>query len=407
MNNLYSKISAITFFIVIVTGIVLAQSTNTNSAEVTLSPDDVYTVVTGDRLAALSPDRWKELKEFNPYLNEPGRTETGPNGWVKVLIYPGEQLKGLKQLGITMMGQAGAQTSATPTPNPSKSPQDTSEKKDQEAGLLATITEWMPWILLLLAAASLALLGYIIWFLLNRRNAANDGPRFVDGGVSDRTVTNAFLTQARAHYGDGNRPINSFQILRQQRRRASGTILVEYKDGRSRSHTLNNDVIYIADIQYPDGSIRRDQMMLQACGNPLRPSGNVAAYVPGLNFRFTDEQATVVPVQTEPIEQTQQPQPATAIQTNTNEGVFFTKNNKFVLVAVSGGKVEMAKGNDVTFSLEQNGDEKIITVRKNGSMIKFQNGKIVDFGVEQLQLPASSEEIPATDNGNSAAAANA
>lgn len=376
-------------------GFVWAQTPNTNSVETTLSQDDVYTIVSGDSLAALSPDKWRQLKAMNPFLDAPNRTQVRADGWTKVLIYPGEQLKGLRALGIEVENAAAS----TVAPSTSKTPATVTQPiagQTEEQGIFSwifwTALGWFPWLLAILFGAALAILGYLFWFSRNRGNAAAAGPKFVKDGINDRTAAKEFLRQAQRSFGTGTALIESFRIENLRRRRASGTINVGYKDGTTQSRILDNEVVYLADLHYPDGTIRRDEMLLSACGNPLRASGNVASYVPGLNFRFVDEQPQVIRITEPEPDQNSAPTVAKPAKAESRDGVFFTEEGGVAKISLNGNAIEMVTDGNIFFSFEKSGDANQISVFRDDVTMIIQNGRITEFGKKETQTTESHED---------------
>lgn len=399
MKNLYTFTMAIVL-VISVLGFAWAQTpSNSNVVETTLSQDDVYTIVSGDSLAALSPDKWRELKAMNPYLDAPNRTQVRQDGWTKVLIYPGETLKGLRALGIEVENA----TAPTVAPSASKTPATVTQSttgEDEEQGILSTIFwttfSWLPWFLAILFGVALAILGYLFWFSRNRGNAATAGPKYVKDGINDRTAADEFLRQAQRSFGTGTALIESFRIENLRRRRASGTINVGYKDGTTQSRILDNEIVYLADLHYPDGSIRRDEMLLSACGNPLRASGNVASYVPGLNFRFVDEQPQIVRIPEPEPDQTPTPTIVKPVTAESRDGVFFTEEGGVAKISLNGNAIEMVTDDKIFFSFEKVDDANQISVFRDDVTMRIQNGRITEFGKKETQAVT---ETPVADEG--------
>lgn len=387
MKNLCTFMMAIVL-VISATAFTWAQLPSNNSVETTLSQDDVYTIVSGDSLAALSPDKWRQLKAMNLYLDAPNRTQVRPDGWTKVLIYPGEQLKGLRALGIEVENAAGQTVAPSSSPSSTTTPKAQTGQTEQQ-GILSTIfwtiVGWFPWFLALLFAVALAIIGYLFWFSRNRGNAAAAGPKYAPNGISDRTAADEFLRQAQQSFGTGTALIESFRIENLRRRRASGTITVGYKDGTTQSRILENEIVYIADLHYPDGSIRRDEMLLSACGNPLRASGNVASYVPGLNFRFVDEQPQIVRIPEPEPDQTPTPTVAKPVTAESRDGVFFTEEGNVAKISLNGNAIEMVTDGNIYFSFERVEDANQISVFRDDVTMRIQNGRITEFGKKETQ----------------------
>ncbi len=413
MKNLCTFMMAIVL-VISATVLVWAQTPNTNSVETTLSQDDVYTIVSGDSLAALSPDKWRQLKAMNPFLDAPNRTQVRADGWTKVLIYPGEKLKGLRALGIEVENAAASTVAQSPSPSAAATP-NAQTGQTEEQGLLSwifwTTLGWFPWLLAILFGAGLAILGYLFWFSRNRGNAAAAGPKYAPNGITDRTAADEFLRQAQRSFGTGTALIESFRIENLRRRRATGTINVSYKDGTTQSRILDNEVVYLADLYYPDGTVRRDEMLLSACGNPLRASGNVASYVPGLNFRFVDEQPQVIRITEPEPDQNSAPTVAKPAKAESRDGVFFTEDGTGAVVELNGKAVELAITSDMSFQLGTNSEEeKSVIVRRNWVQLKFENGRITDFGLDGepkrvVPIEQTSEEVRSEEDNEAAAAA--
>jgi len=121
MKNLRLLVVAIVLVTMVLASLVAmgqgpSRPSFTPATEATFSEDDVYTVQPGDSLWKLSQDKWPELERMNPFLK--GRRTTRANGWIYVMIHPGEQLHGVKSLGLQIVN-------AVPTPSPSPSPSPT------------------------------------------------------------------------------------------------------------------------------------------------------------------------------------------------------------------------------------------------------------------------------------------
>jgi len=250
---------------------------------------DRYVVQKDDNLYSLegeysgNPQQWGRLVELNPFLNDPGRTwEKG--GKTIVLIRPGEELLGLKELGIV--------------PNPF--PLDQLSVADPDTSVvIAGSTEtsqgsnMLRWFILALSAIAIA---FLIWRIRLRRNPVMAGPPIIPEGVTNETASAAFRNQVVRTSGT---PMANVQIRNISRGRLYGHAQVGYQRGHRRNLILNGDVGYKAEVRR-DGGNWSEEYMLLACGNDVRAGSR---FFPGANFRFEIDEA----IESEP--QTVEPAP--------------------------------------------------------------------------------------------------
>lgn len=246
--------------------------------------DDVYVVQEGDVLYTLEgeysgrPWQWSRLVEMNSFLKDPGRTWIDQKGRTIVLIRPGEELRGLGELGII------------PQPLPLEQLKNAVPASAAEASAVEPNSRSWLWWLLALAALALAIL-----VALAKRNPVTAGPAVISGGVSDETAAQAFHDNCARQGGE------HIEIRDLVRGRLYGAVSVRYGDNRSRLMVLWGNIGYRALVRRNNG-VWNEEYMLQACGNDLRSSG--VRYIPGLGFRFVPEAVVERPAA----------QPATASQ---------------------------------------------------------------------------------------------
>lgn len=236
---------------------------------------DIYKVKVGDSAWRIAgevfndPTLWHHVVERNPFLSEPGRITVNPkNGWTYVMLHPGEELFGLRELGIL--------------------PVKVSLK---DIGIEPVIIDGTPaWVWWPLLVTLILLVGCYTIYRMLTRDPATAGPAMVPGGVTETNATAAM--QQVAARAAGNSPSMSrvqstyqqFTIVRQTAGRIWGNMTVRYEDGRSVPRRLNGDRAYQAEVRFPDGHTET-LYMLQGCGNDLR-YGGIARYLPGPEFRF-------------------------------------------------------------------------------------------------------------------------
>jgi hypothetical protein len=251
--------------------------------------DDVYVVQEGDVLYTLEgnysgrPWQWSRLVEMNSFLKDPGRTWTDEKGRIIVLIRPGEELRGLGELGII------------PQPLPLEQLKNAVPASAAELPVEPNSRPWLWW---LLALAALAL---AIVIALAKRNPVTAGPAVISGGVSDETAARAFRDNCARQGGE------HIEIREIVRGRLYGAVRVRYGDNRSRLMMLWGDIGYRALVRRNNG-VWNEEYMLQACGNDLRSSG--ARYIPGLGFRFVPETIVERPAEATQAESTASQAPA-------------------------------------------------------------------------------------------------
>jgi hypothetical protein len=136
----------------------------TPKGETTLDPTDVYVVESGDNLWTLSPRMWRDVMKVpeNKYL---ASRVSMHDGKYFVLIHPGEQIFGLRALGINMPGSGtvfGDPFSALPKIAPPV-PVETFEGSVWEKFLTALV-----WFFQILKwGALLFLLGILMYWLIS------------------------------------------------------------------------------------------------------------------------------------------------------------------------------------------------------------------------------------------------
>lgn len=115
-----------------------AVMTANAQAPIAQEKEDYYIVQKGDTLWVLEgefsgkPAQWNRLLELNPFLRGSGRVWVDNQGRTIVLIRPGEELKGLKELGII----------------PNLYPIDQLKVMPQAAQTIDTGVPWWVWLLL-------------------------------------------------------------------------------------------------------------------------------------------------------------------------------------------------------------------------------------------------------------------
>jgi len=253
---------------------------------------DEYVVQKGDVLYTLEGDysgrpwQWGRLVELNPFLKVPGRTWVDEKGRTIVLIRPGEELRGLKELGIV------------PQPFPIE------RLKVEDSSALVPVPvphghSWFWWLLLILSG--LAIIAAIVALIRIRRNPVTAGNPVVSGGVTDRTAAGQFRENIAQTTGV---PTDRIEIHNLVRGRMYGVVNVRYRDGQSRRMLLVGQIGYRAMVRR-NGGPWTEEYMLQACGNDLSMSG--ARYVPGFGFRFVPEVAVEETPRPAPVQSTPTP----------------------------------------------------------------------------------------------------
>lgn len=347
--------------------------------QATFDPADTILTSARDTLWNYSPLEYDRIIAMNPEFKLV-KVVYGP-GDIRVNLPVGIMIKGVKRAPANLTAP-----SPTPTPSPSPSPSQTPPPPPPAgsgmgawlSGLISNI----PWLLIgmiiviVVLMAALAYTVFVIWFNRNRRGAANAGPRFEQNGINDRTAAEAFARQYRNVNTDGP----TFTVENLRRRRASGAITVAYNNGTSETRVLENDVVYLADLHYSDGTVRRDEMLLSACGNPLRRGGNVLSYAPGLGFRFVDDRPVfVAPVMEE------QSTAAANLQPTTQTGVVF--NGGTAVITTNGKTVEVAADEQTSFSKVESTEEApstAVQIRKNGVRLVIRDGILAEVQSETV-----------------------
>lgn len=212
----------------------------------------VYMIQKGDTLWWLEgyhrgdPSQWRRIVDENPFLKEPGRIyEKG--GKTIALIKPGEQLKGLVELGI-LPREAPISEFQVQIPEPSRG--------------MGNI-----WYLLLglgIAAAVYGLYRLIRIF----SDPATSGQPVVRGGLSanqPRDIENRFQQIASARIESGE-PIPQ-RVGPIEEGFLSGYGRVQYRD-RSEMKRLNREPAFRARFRFHDGR-EEDLFFLQRCANDV------------------------------------------------------------------------------------------------------------------------------------------
>jgi hypothetical protein len=293
------KVKALLALLLLVASVAFAAVTQSNGVGTNVS---TYVVQKGDTLWDLArvkrdnPWAWKQVLDENPVLKKPGRVFE-KDGKTIVLIKPGEKLFGLEKYGFLPMPIPSQPSGGTLTYTllrdlPVEEPE---------------MSWWVPFLGVLLVLLAL----YALFLLSTRKDAATNGPAMVKGGVNDVTARDRFQAMASEQFGrrtGQSFPVQSFQILKQQRGRASGMVNVRYADGSEAARMLNDQVAYKAQVRFPDES-EGTLYMLAACGNDLR-YGGIARYIPGPKFHFIPDAVTETAA--EPAAQTVAPAPASS-----------------------------------------------------------------------------------------------
>lgn len=302
---------------VLVTALALCVS-QFASAQQPTGPTD-YVVQSGDTLWELSgfhkgdPKLWRALVDANPFLQEPGRIyEKGDQ--IIALIRPGEQLAGLKQLGIL----------PNPLPIESLRPTGTSS---------GFVTPW--WWLILLLVGMAAALFFLKTDFLRRRAVATPrdparprptaaptapdpvvtGPPFVAPEVprTSELVAQQFeqiaIAAAAQLYPHAPTPIRLRRAGDIETGFISGTGRVHYADGTNREMTLTRQRAFRALYELPGGE-REFLYSLHVCMNPVTYSGE---FLRGFDWEPAVEAERIIvpaPPGPPPAERTVAPAPA-------------------------------------------------------------------------------------------------
>jgi len=264
-----------------------------------VAEQDLYTVKEGDNLYTLEGDysgqplQWSRIVKKNPFLNDPGRVWIDEQNRTIVLIKPGEQLQGLKELGIIpnpfQLGRLKieAPTEATITPPAT------------ESGI-----PWWMWLALVLVVV---LGACVLLYVRMTRNPVTAGPPMTPASVTDEEVASRFAQNLSSDP-------TSVRVKDAVKGRAHGLVQISYADGTSKRLILRGEVAYRAMVsRNGDDGPWAQEYMLQGCGNDLKASG--ARYVPGLGFRFVptgvvETEAVPQPAAPVPIANTPETTPA-------------------------------------------------------------------------------------------------
>lgn len=218
----------------------------------------VYTVEKGDTLWWLEgyhrgdPNQWRRIVADNPFLQEAGRIfERG--GKTIALIKPGEQLKGLVELGILPREIPLSELQVQVPPQVSKS------------------SNWL--YLLFGLAIAVALYGiYRLYRIFS--DPATSGQQIIRGGLSadrPRDIETRFQRIASERYevqsGDFIRDHAPQRIGPIEEGFLSGYGRVQYRD-RSETKRLNREPAYRARFRFHDGN-EEDLFFLQRCANDV------------------------------------------------------------------------------------------------------------------------------------------
>lgn len=260
-----------------------------------------YAVQNGDSLwkiagkELLDAREWEKIYADNPFLAQEHR-RFEKDGVIYVLLKPGEVLKGFDPQG-----------GITPTLEELKTP----DAKVVEVEKPRTFWEklqsglWgLVWFLVFccLLAMYIAMRDSVNRWRNLRKDPVTSGLPVVQGGVTSEAAPARFQEQAaRQWQRETLRTASSslFTILRSVRGRGWGIIDVGYADGTHADRRLNGEVVYQAEVRFPDGKTET-LYMLQGCGNDLR-FGNIRNYTPAEGFRFEPDVATVTPAVTAPV----------------------------------------------------------------------------------------------------------
>jgi hypothetical protein len=222
-----------------------------------------------------NPNAWRWIIEQNPFLQEPGRQYTRADGTFMVLIHPGETLRGLEEVGVSLNSVQNDIASNRYTPPAPQAVQKTFLDSVEDF-----IAKNWGWLLLLLG------IGILVWLLRElSKDPVRSGPPQVTGGVNNQTVRDQFERRG---------PSRGFTLLPGSivRGRGYGRMIVSYHGGAEHPRNLNGETIYRARARFDDGR-EEDIFMLQGCGNDVRYGG--AAYRLFDNFRFVEDEAVVEP----------------------------------------------------------------------------------------------------------------
>lgn len=251
-----------------------------------------YVVQEGDTLWELAgeklgdPKVWKKIFENNPFLRQDGRLfKKGEK--IVVLLFPGERLQGLEEIGIM--------PKFLPLP---ESELEITPKKVSNVPLAPADTEngsaWWKWPIIILLMIGLIIAG-CMWvrsmFREATANPATSGPPAVEGGIlpnDTQAVRERLLEIGRDNFQRQNPGISTpgfsyFEIQGEPEvGRVYGLASIRYGDGNERVKRFEGETAYRANIRYPDGRIE-EHIFLAACANDLRRG---VRYVPGADFRF-------------------------------------------------------------------------------------------------------------------------
>ena len=241
-------------------------------------PNDVYVVRAGDTVWNLSeihlrdPMKYRSVMSLNSHLR--GRLEMR-RGKPIVWIYPGDEICGLKALGIT----PPSGTEIKPEPNKGKN-----DKASNELPWPLRTMSAILWLGLIAIAIGAVVVGFGFWRLFLRRDPATAGPAIVPGGIhrdQPQAVADRLDEIALRQWGNLSPGANIVSGPRPERVGTvqaiyfTGTRLVGFAD-RPRWTRLVREPAYQALYRFPDNT-ERMQYFLEVCGNDL---GRGIQYLP-------------------------------------------------------------------------------------------------------------------------------
>lgn len=234
---------------------------------------DLYVVQEGDTLYVLEgnysgqPTQWRRIVEKNPFLQEPGRIWTDDKGRTIALIRPGEQLRGLAELGII------------PKLYPIDQLRVAAPVQVEEPVAAKPVIPWWIWVIIVLTLLDIALVAYA--FLRLTRNPVTAGQPMVAGGVNDSNVANVFYNHAAPY---AFRP-DYTQVKHVEKGKMYGLASIRYGKGKPQHLVLIGHDGYRALVRRDNGPWIQE-FMLKECGNDIKAG---ARFIPGLRFRFVPD----------------------------------------------------------------------------------------------------------------------
>lgn len=240
-----------------------------------------------------NPQLWQQIVQRNPILSEPGRMTRRENGWVYVMIEPGELLCGVNQNGEIDASLLNDNIVSSAASTPTSATTVVQKTFLDSVGDFIAKNWW--WLLLLLG------IGLLVWFLRElSKDPVRGGAPQITGGVNDQTVRDLFERRGLSR---------GFTLLPGSivRGRGYGRMMVSYFGGTEHPRNLNGETVYRARARFDDGR-EEDVFMLQGCGNDIRYGG--AVYRLFDNFRFVEDEVVVEPVSEPVAEEVPAQQPA-------------------------------------------------------------------------------------------------